>query len=525
MTEQRVAPPWHRPVEPPADADSAAVAETSPTACGAGTVLAGRFRLLAEMGADAAIGAKFWRAQDVVLERDVAVTVLHGSADSAVADRADDLLTRARRSGHLEHPGAARLLDVVGRDAAELPPGVLGLAITEWVPGRSLAEVVADGAVRTSAAVAMVEPLAGAAQQAHRQGLVLGCGQPQRIRITPDGRAAVAFALPRPETTPADDVRGLGATLYALLTRRWPLSAADATRAGLDGMHRDAEGTVQGPGNARPGIPAPLGSLISGTLGGESGVPRIRTAAAVHQTLSELREAEQGSVLLPPIDDGPPDADELWREEPPPELPDEAKRRRRLRIGLLSLGAALLVVAVYIGLQIAVLFGNPDNPGTLVVGPIGGASAPGPSERVSVAGAQVFDNTGDRDNAGRVSAVVDGNPATAWRTFTYRQQFPALKPGVGVMVSFASPVQLSDLAIWSSSRGTELELRAAPSADAALAATVPITRVTLRPGTTEVALGDSQPVNHVLVWIVKLGGGGDQHASEISELVFRRATG
>jgi hypothetical protein len=144
---------------------------------------------------------------------------------------------------------------------------------------------------------------------------------------------------------------------------------------------------------------------------------------------------------------------------------------------------------------------------------------------VSVAGAQVYDNTGDRDNAGRVSAVVDGNPATTWRTFTYRQQFPALKPGVGVMVSFASPVQLSDLAIWSSSGGTQLEVRAAPTADAALSATVPITRVTLRPGTTEVPLGDSQPVNHVLIWIVKLGGGGDQYASEISELVFRRATG
>jgi hypothetical protein len=245
----------------------------------------------------------------------------------------------------------------------------------------------------------------------------------------------------------------------------------------------------------------------------------------VHQTLSELREAEQGSVLLPPLDEGPPDQDDLWREDPPPVPPDEVGRRRRLRIGLLSLGIALLVVAVYIGAQIAFLFGNPDNPGTIVVGPAGAGSAPGPSERVSVAGAQVYDNSGDRDNAGRVSAVVDGNPATAWRTFTYRQQLPALKPGVGIMVSFASPVQLSDLAIWSASGGTEVELRAAPSVDAPLGSTVPITKVTLQPGTTEVGLGDSQPVNHLLLWIVKLGGGGDQYATEISELVFRRATG
>ena len=35
-------------------------------------------------------------------------------------------------------------------------------------------------------------------------GLVLGCDHPQRIRITPDGRAQLCFVLPRPEVAPAD---------------------------------------------------------------------------------------------------------------------------------------------------------------------------------------------------------------------------------------------------------------------------------------------------------------------------------
>lgn len=546
MTEQRVARPFLRvghmadPDPRPAEVEHAGAAAHG----GTGEVLAGRFRLLAQLGADAAIGAVFWQARDAVLERDVAVTVLHGPSDPAISERATAILNRAIRTGHLEHPGCARLLDVLDRTATDLPDGVLGLAVTEWVPGRSLAEVVADGSVRAMTAVRIVQPLAQAAEQAHRQGLVLGCNHPQRIRISPDGRAAVAFPLPRPETTPADDVRGLGATLYTLLTRRWPLSGADAARAGIAAVPRDAEDGVRpeptaGPAGdstadteiaLRPGVPHELATLINGTLGAAPPAGRVHTAAAVHHTLADLAAVEQDTALLPPIDDGVPEPGDVWREEPPPDPPDDADRRRKLRIGLACLGGALLVAAGYVGLQLAAFFGAPDNPPSIVVaGPSGGPSDAGgqlgPSEQVSVAGLGVYDNTGDRDNAGRVSAVVDGDPSSTWRTFTYRQQFPALKPGVGIMVSFASPVQLATLTVLSPSAGTQLEIRSAPSADAPFAATVPITTARLGAGSTEVSLAASQPVNHVLIWIVKLGGNGDSNATEIAELVFRRATG
>jgi len=143
----------------------------------------------------------------------------------------------------------------------------------------------------------------------------------------------------------------------------------------------------------------------------------------------------------------------------------------------------------------------------------------------AVAGVEVYSPVGDRDNAGRAARVIDGNPDSNWRTFSYRQQLPALKPGVGLMMSFASAVQLSELTIQSPSKGTVVQVRSAPSPDAAVADTTVITEATLGDGTTVVSLAGSQPVTHVLLWITKLGGGGSDNSTQIDEVQFRRAGG
>jgi hypothetical protein len=140
------------------------------------------------------------------------------------------------------------------------------------------------------------------------------------------------------------------------------------------------------------------------------------------------------------------------------------------------------------------------------------------------AGVEVYDRSGDRDNDGRVSRVIDGNPSSGWNTFTYKQQFPALKPGVGLMASFVSTEQLADMTIDSNSPGTVVEVRSAPTPDASFDQTVPVTTVTLQPGRTTVPLTQSQPTQHLLLWITKLGGGGSSYVSEIGEVSFDRAS-
>jgi hypothetical protein len=239
-------------------------------------------------------------------------------------------------------------------------------------------------------------------------------------------------------------------------------------------------------------------------------------------------------VLFPPEHDGaPPEPGDVW--QPRGAVPKKAdpRKRRKLAVGMAGLGLCVLGVAGYMSAQLGELFGDPTprivvgssasgGGGAAVPEPANGASGPVADAAVKAVGAAVYDDAGDRDNAGRVSRVIDGNPGTGWKTFSYKQQFPALKPGVGIMTSFASPVQLSSLIIASPSPGTEIEVRSAPSSDAKLTDTVLLTRATLDDGDTPVPLSNSQPVQYVLVWITHLGGGGSDNSTEIRELSFRR---
>ena len=535
------------PIVPPG-AEPAAPASPSVTA--AGTLLAGRYRLHTRVGSDTAAGAEFWRAEDTVLQRDVGVTVLRklapedgaigGESDPTGATRAGEMVVRALRSGSFEHDGCARLLDVLAPEGSRIPDDVLGAAVTEWVPGRSLAELMADGMIRPLAAARAVAPLAAAAEAAHRHGLVLGCDHPQRIRITPDGRGQLAFVLPRPDVTPADDVRGLGAILYTMLTSRWPLSRTDAARAGLATAETTPRGGFVAPSRLRPGVPIELDTLVQGTLGPPNELGHVRTAAAVHMLLNEVVAEDDRIALFPPVHDGLPSSPgDVWQDGNRPPDPPDPKRRRNLAIGLGALGAAVLLVLGYFGAQLTSVFSEGGRPPIVVSGaapqppdqtadPAAGSddqSAPPPAVGGPAvpAGVEVYDRSGDRDNDGRVSRVIDGNPSSGWNTFTYKQQFPALKPGVGIMVSFASAVQLSELTIDSASPGTVVQVRSAPTAEADFLDTTQLAEITLGQGPTPVSLAGSQPVTHVLLWITKLGGGDGENRTEINELQFRRA--
>ncbi|MBC8092187.1 MAG: hypothetical protein H7Y15_09670, partial [Pseudonocardia sp.] len=234
-------------------------------------------------------------------------------------------------------------------------------------------------------------------------------------------------------------------------------------------------------------------------------------------------------ALFPPAHDGVPSGPgDVWQDPDRASTPPDRGRRRNLVIGIGALAVAVLVVLGFVGVQVTSLFSDRAGPAIVVAAPSGGAEQPQqepppPAGPAGIAAVRVVDEVGDRDNSGQAARVIDGNPTTTWSTVTYQQQLPALKPGIGIMASFASAVQLSEVAITSPSAGTRVEVRSAPSADAPVDDTEVIARATLDQDTTVVPLDGSQPVGHVLIWIVGLDGGAGDYSSEVGELEFRRA--
>jgi hypothetical protein len=278
-------------------------------------------------------------------------------------------------------------------------------------------------------------------------------------------------------------------------------------------------------------VPVELDTLTRGTLGPDGAPGHVHTAAAVHRLLTEVVAEDDRMALFPPAHDGVPSAPgDVWQDRGRTVAPADPQRRRKMTIALTALGGAVLMVLGYLGVQLGDMFVDSGGPPIVVQGepvqPGQGQPQVAPSPAGPAVGGlavEVYDQGGDPDNADRAARIIDNNPATTWGTSTYFQQFPAYRPGIGIMVSFASAVQLSELTIESPSRGTVIEVRSAPSTDSPLADTVKIAEVTLGNGRTPVSLAGSQPVEHVLLWVTKLSGRDSGYSSEIGEVEFRRA--
>ena len=354
---------------------------------------------------------------------------------TAGAARAEEIIAKALRSGSFEHPGCARLLDVLAPGAPGLPDGVLGAAVAEWVPGpqprRRRRGRHAQAPRRGPRPAAAGGRRGGRAPARPRAGLRPPPAGPAHPRRPPaDGLRAAA---PRADPGRRRPRSGRGAlhaahrAVAALAVRR-RAGRADARPSGARTARRSRRR------RSAPVCPSSWRRWSSARSARDPTPERVRTAAAVRSVVDEVVAEADRVVLFPPEHDGVP-AGARRRLAAPRRRAQAARwtraRRRKLAVGLAGLGLCVLGVAGYIerAARRAVRRSDPAHRGRQQRG----ARAPPRRPRrrravrqrrsgdaaVKAVGAAVYDDAGDRDNAGRVSRVIDGDPGTGWKTFSY----------------------------------------------------------------------------------------------------------
>ncbi len=480
----------------------------------------GRYRLLSQVGSDVRCDAELWRAKDGVLGRDVALTILLGDrSDSGAAARARRTLERAMHASTFNHVGVARVLDVV-TPAPDDPGGFLGAVIAEWTHGTDLVDLVAEGPLPPGTAARLSQPLAAAVEAAHHAGLVLGTDHPQRIRVTNEGEIRMAFPGPLASATSSDDVRGLGAVLYLLLTGRWSL--ADGPE-GVPTAPQGPDGTIVAPRTLRPTVPMELSTVavralgspdLSGTTGG------VRTGAAVLRVLEQhaSHEASTSVMQAVPASGGEPRDNEVWRTEDP--KPDKTTRKK-LFISVGVLGAATLLVVGWVAAGVIGIFAGPastsgpsvvvqedgdnHNPGQ------GGQPPPPPPEPVGASEATSFNPYGEADSPSRAPNLIDGDPATYWTTFDYFQQLgpDGIAEGTGVVLSLEQASNLREVVVNSAMPGVRVEIRSTDSTSPDIEASPVIGSADLTEGDNVIPIQPTEPTDHIIVWVTQLNEGGE----------------
>jgi putative peptidoglycan lipid II flippase len=498
------------PNEPPIEA---ATAEDDVHLIPGATIAGGRYRLLVFHGGPAHL--QFWHALDTALDRQVALTFV--DPDAVLPDaELSEILARTMRLSHVETPGIARVLDVA-------KTGSGGLVVSEWIRGGSLAEV-AETAPSPIGGARAIQSLAAAAEAAHREGVALSIDHPGRVRVSIDGDVALAFPATMPTATPEDDIRGIGAALYALLVDRWPLPES-GVRSGMEAAELDAAGQPVEPRAIDRDIPFQISAAAIRAVQENGG---IRSAPTLLNLLQQATAVADRTETITPIDE-PVAPQRQYRADPDPDT--LARRRKGLVIGT-SVGAVILVIAlVVLATVLSRMFG--DVGGSIDGDQLGLGNSPSATSTadggvVKPARATVFSPGGEADNPADAGQAIDGNPATAWSTDTYSDPvpFPNFKNGVGLMLQLPQPTAVATVTLSLNSTGTSIQLRSAQTpTPTSLDDTTELTPPTpMKTGSNTITIANPTPTSNLLVWITTLGTVGGKSESALSDITLKKAS-
>ncbi|MGH2690338.1 MAG: protein kinase domain-containing protein, partial [Actinomycetota bacterium] len=458
--------------------------------------LSGRYRLEAKV-ADGAIGS-VWHASDEVLDRSVAVKILHPhlAADDLFRER---FRLEALSAARLTHPNIVAIYDTgEGQGTPFL--------VMEHLEGGTLRHRLDSELRMTPMQVARIGvEVCAALEHAHANGIVHADIKPSNILFTETGMAKVSdFGLAgappgadgaegpgvgagsvrylSPEqvdgapATPRSDLYALGLVLYEALTGHAPFAGSSDLAAAVK---RQATAPAR-PQRVRPDVPRALDEIVVRALQ-PSPADRFSDAAEMRRALVALA-ADDGDEEGPRAAvAGPVEGEEI----------SFVKTEGRW---LLPALLAVLIVGA-----IAIIVIDPADIVTRITDPFRGPDAqPG---GVTIQDSGAYDPGGDGgEHDGEVRFAFDGDTGTRWRTNGYRSpDFGQLKDGVGIWFDAGQPVTLNHIKVFSSAGGWQGSIRTSEDgrtwSEPAVSEQVGTEHVFVAPGSHR----------YWMVWITRLG--------------------
>jgi tRNA A-37 threonylcarbamoyl transferase component Bud32 len=484
-----------------------------------GQVIADRYELEELSGTGGM--ANVYRAYDQLLERRVAIKVLHErfSNDTEYIER---FRREAMAIARLSHPN---IVTVIDRGEWEDHQFI----VFEYIEGETVKELVQrEGSLSVRNALVLVREIARGLACAHEHGVVHRDVKPHNVIIDPEGTPKVTdFGIARsldrdqglttsgtllgtsdylaPEqasggpVSERSDQYSLGVLLYELLTGKVPYPAGSPVQAAL----RHLNDPVPSVRASRPDVPPAVDELVR-TAMQKRPEDRFGSTAALVTALD--------SCLAPFDEDTLSDLVPAKPLGAAPEPRAERRRpvRRRRAAPAFGLVVGLLVVAGLAGLGYAVFRdGDPEATGSSDGDGSGDGEA---SAGVTLRAASDYDPEGDEtEHPEDVAAATDGDPASYWTTETYGS---FAKSGVGIVVRASAPVEGGTVVVRSDDdSGYTAEIRASTQRDGDFE---PISEPQMvgRRAAFELDTGGEE-YRFLLVWITELGPSGRAHVNEV----------
>src|SRR2546422_403954 len=347
--------------------------------------LAGRYRLESEIGAGGMTGV--WQAVDEVLERPVAVKILHRHllSNQVFCDR---FRKEALAAGALIHPNIVSVYDTGQHDEAPY-------VVMEYVAGGSLASRLGQGPLPAAEVSAIGAEVCAALAYAHRVGVIHRDLKPDNILISESGQVKVtdfavagaalggdltatgallgtlSFLAPEVleggEPNPAADLYALGVVLFKALTGRSPRMAMDLGASAGKPRPQPAH-----PRDFRPEVPRDLDAAVARALS-VNPEERFADAAELGLVLRSVAQARPARAAVSPAPVPPPPTRLPTTQLPAPSTPGDATSFVR------SEGRWLAPVVLLVLVAIAVVIGVLQLSGKVSIIGGGGNSNPPPA--------------------------------------------------------------------------------------------------------------------------------------------------